>query len=514
MAAILEKLNRNVIPRWRNFATTIELGELNSAASKRANRPLVFELDSLERDWKNQGTISFAGDLISAASVSGSTGIAKEAAEFVLAVQGTTLPEHPLTLLAKGILANPYQVNTKIITSVESISHEIPSIIASHRKRLGDFPRDGILWVDLALLYAMQGVLDKAKRAMTIAVALEPSNRFVLRSAARLFIHLNDPNQAHAILNKSPSIRYDPWVISAEIATATAANSASFSIDEGMRILASNKFDVSDTTELSTAIGTMEFQNGSITKAKRHIRQGLLRPNENSLAQAKWLSQEIRGLSIAPSVTDFNVARSFEAATWEALAQGEWANSAANAVGWLRDQPFSSRPAQLSGHIAAALLNDYSSAEELAKLGLLANPNDTKLRILLAFTYGSIGRTVEAREQLDLVKGAPSDLNEITILANYGLIQFRENRVAEGRILYSEAVRRAEAIHNEIFVSAALSYWAREEVRAKTSIAAVVLARASEAVKRLGKFAVEAIFIIRRIEEEFVETRSRENRHE
>jgi tetratricopeptide (TPR) repeat protein len=228
-------------------------------------------------------------------------------------------------------------------------------------------------------------------------------------------------------------------------------------------------------------------------------------PNENSLAQAKWLSKEIKGLSIALSVTDFNVARSFEAATWEALAKGEWANSAANAVGWFRDQPFSSRPAQLSAHIAAALLNDYSSAEKLAKLGLLANPNDTRLRILLAFTYGSTGRTMEAREQLELVKGAPTDLNEITILANYGLIEFRENRVDNGRVLYSEAVKRADDIDNEIFASAALSYWAREEVRAKTPMAAVILARASESVEKLGKVALEARFIIGRIEKEYAE---------
>jgi tetratricopeptide (TPR) repeat protein len=508
VATILEKLNRNVIPRWRDFATTIELGELNSASSTRSSKPLLFELDSLEHDWKNRGTISFAGDLISAASISGNAEIAREAAEFVLATQGPTLPGHPLTLLAKGILASSRRRSESIAIPLESKSNEISARIASHRKRLADWPRDGILWVDLALLYAMQGVLDKAKRAMTVAMTLEPLNRFVLRSAARLFIHLNDPDRAHAILKKSPSVKYDPWIISAEIATATASNRVSISIDQGIRILASNRFDLSDTTELSTAIGTLEFQSGRITRAKRHIRQGLLKPNENSLAQAKWLSREIAGLSIAPSVTDFNVARSFEAATWEALAKGEWTKSGASAVSWFRDQPFSSRPAQLSGHIAAALLNDYSSAENLAKLGLLANPNDAKLRILLAFTYGSMGRTAEAREQLGLIKGVPTDLNEITILANHGLIEFRENQIENGRLLYSEAVRRAEIINNEIFASAALSYWAREEVRAKTPAAAAILARASESVKKLGKLAVEAQFIIGRIEKEYAEAHS------
>ena len=505
MSFIIEGMSRNVIPRWRDFATTLDLGELNTATSTReqVTQKLTHSLVNLEEDWNQNRSLSFAGDLISAAIHSKSTALVLEAAEFVLDTQRESKPDDPLTKLALRALNETSVAAPNQVVQVLDEDQHLASRIADYRRQLASWPRDAILWVDLALLYARKGILNKAEKAMTVALNLEPANRFVLRSAARFFIHLNELDRAHSLLRRSSTAKTDPWIVAAEIATATSIRRFSYSIDAGIRLLASSSFDPKDLSELATAVATLQLRDGSTSKAKKYARQGLIKPNENSLAQAKWLAQEIRGLFIRTSVTDFHVQRSFEASAWEAYANGQWNTAVAEGVSWLRDQPFSSRPAIISTHMAGALLEDYDAAERLAKMGLTANPNDAKLRMLLAFMYGSTGRTKEAGEQLSIAKPTLSDLDQITYLGNLGLIAFRDLDVIKGRSLYSQAAELAKEKNESVYVAAALTYWAREEVQLQTPLASSVLARASEATKSLGPSHVEAKFVFDRLEKRF-----------
>lgn len=501
MAIILEELNRNVIPRWRDFASTVELGELLEPATRRVIQPLDMNLDSLEGDWLTHRTLSFAADLISAAALRGASEVVREAAAYVLELQGESEPGHPLTRLAKEILgkSGQHEARTLEIYSPE----QMRKLIADHKRSLVSFPRDAILWVDLSLLYAMRGVSEKARRAMIVAIALEPDNRFVLRSAARLFIHLNEPDKAHSLLKSSLLIRRDPWIISAEIATATAADFVPFSIDQGLRTLAGTAFHPSETTELSAAIATLELRDGNIRKAKKHLRNGLRNPNENSLAQAKWISKELKDFLPDKRVTDFKVERSFEAAAWEALISKDWTAAASQSLCWLRDQPFSSRPAQIACHVTSALLEDFGAAEKIAEFGLVANPLEHMLHIALAFVYGSTNRTELAFAQLGQIRGTMTNTVEVAVIANHGLIKFREGDETTGRALYQAAVQKAQDISDDNLEASALTYWAREETRAGSAHAAEILARASEAVRKLHGRVVQAPFLLERVEREF-----------
>ncbi|MEO6983519.1 MAG: hypothetical protein ABI072_10455 [Edaphobacter sp.] len=157
----------------------------------------------------------------------------------------------------------------------------------------------------------------------------------------------------------------------------------------------------------------------------------------------------------------------------------------------------------MASHLAASLLEDYESAISLANLGQVANPNDNSLRINLAFSYGSMGRTRQAREQLSAIKGDMTNSVRIAAIANYGLAAFREGNLDEARHFYGQAVENAEKIADYSLIAAALTYWAREESRADTPLAPVLLVRASEAIKKTN--AIEAKFLLDRIEKRYKE---------
>lgn len=503
MALALRQADRNVIPRWRDFATTVELGELTEPASRRTPKPLQFELGSLEEDWANNRSLSFAADLLCAASLRSATEVVREAANFVLD-SGTDLgADHPLIRLAKQTLQHDVDKDRQNRLIEAYTATGMNNLISSHRRSLKIFPRDAILWVDLSLLYAMQGLSEKARRAMLVAISLEPENRFVLRSASRLFIHLNEPDRAHKLLRRSNLVKCDPWIISAEIATALAAKLPVFSVDQGIRTAAGSNFDHRQTTELSTALASLELRDGNRQKARKHLRNALRKPNENSLAQAKWVSRQMNDLRSGISVTEFQVERSFEAAAWEATLNRDWTSAAENSIGWLKDQPFSSRPAQLGAHVTGALLENFDAAEKITKLGLNANRGEHLLQLSLAFIYGSTNRLELAREHLAQIRGPMINAVEIAVIADHGLIKFREGDEEAGRAFYQAAVETALDRNENVVAASALIYWAREEVRSRTPVAGDVLARAASGVKAQGSALIEGPFLIERIEREF-----------
>lgn len=66
----IEEEKRNVIPRWRDFKTTLALGELHSPALANV-KDLSEEGDISEQiaEWQNNKSLSFATDLVGAGFV-------------------------------------------------------------------------------------------------------------------------------------------------------------------------------------------------------------------------------------------------------------------------------------------------------------------------------------------------------------------------------------------------------------------------------------------------------------
>ncbi len=299
MNLLVPDKDRRVIPRWREFRTTLETGELDG-------RPVdlkVFESreyfeEKLEQ-WRDDRRIETAADLVTAALVLGRHRDAEDAARFLLLPDGQAT--EAVKVVAEMVLAPEDQVGRVRLGELKDIDTEAEVVrlrIRSLRAQLRDDPRNGLHWVDLSRAYSMLGQHNGSVRAMERALALTRDNRFVLRSAARLFVHIDEPDRAHQVVMRADSTREDPWLLSAEIAVAAVAERKPLLVRQGRHLLAHGDFPPVQTTELSSALATLEMSTGDMKKARRLFRDSLVDPTDNSLAQAGWAATKMTGVDI------------------------------------------------------------------------------------------------------------------------------------------------------------------------------------------------------------------------
>ncbi len=458
----IEEKDRKIIPRWRNSLTTISKGELDSVRLpgkfEKASKDFITEKI---RDWKKHKTLSFAADLIGSAFVLGYGEEAIDAAQFIL---------------SKGSRAT--DANKQIARKILTPGFTLPEIPADKpeqrihllRMRLREEPRNCFTLADLALEYTTLGQLEKAKRAINMALSLAPSNRFILRMASRFHIHQDDPEQAYSLLRKAESIKTDPWLLAAEIAVSQIVGRTSLFIKAGKGIITDTSVSPAQKSELASALGTLELQEGSFKKARKLFSEALSNPTENSVAQVSWASRRESGLDV--ELIQNYVERSPEASAWEFYSRGEWEKALNSSIEWFKDQPFSSRPPTLCSFIATMALNDYDQALQLLEPAIAANPDDTILLNNLTYALACIGQVDKAKDTLSKIDESVLDkAGRITIKATRGLIHFREGDSESGRRLYNEAIKEAtgEALRRyKIMASIVL---AREETISKSSFA-------------------------------------------
>ena len=232
--------HRQIIPRWRNSWVALTTGEL--VFSKAIKKPAISGIDSFQiklQSWLEYPIIETASDLVSAGLSQGHAKDAVDAAKFLLDNSQRVMPA--VLSIAEEVLVRG---DKKIIEENILVSFEIQELrnkIHNLRKSLIEYPRNPLMWVDLSRAYAVVGEWDKASEAMTRALILAPINRFVLRSATRLYMHLDEPDRAHHILVKGDAIRNDPWLLAAEIAISNVAGTTSKFIRSSRDVLKTKK---------------------------------------------------------------------------------------------------------------------------------------------------------------------------------------------------------------------------------------------------------------------------------
>lgn len=498
MAVFIDQKERNIIPRWRDFRTTISIGELNpSGTANESTLPAGDFLADKLQAWNENKTVSFATDLLGAAFVLGRQQEAEEAAKFIL------LPESGASSAARSLAkrivvpeSHEETIDEEVIPESEEQTHRQIHLL---RRRLGDEPRNPILLVDLAREYTLLGLEKKAAHAMEVALKLSPTNRFVLRSAARMHIHQDEAEYAHRILRRAESTKYDPWLLAAELAVATSVGRSSQLVGAGRKILADASFAPSQTTELSSAIATLEFVNGKTQVARKLFRQSLTAPTENSVAQVEWASRHHLGFEV--DVSRIYVPRVFEAQAWEFYASGDWKKSINQSWKWLYDQPFSNLPALFASFVASAVLEDYSEGERIIRFGLIANPQDPILLNNLAFIYASSGRIEEAEEEFAKINRSDisNTVHEVALLATEGLLNFRNGFQEQGRDLYLQAMEKAKGqIYQRSRTAAAINL-AREEILSNSPEAQKAVARADNEAKNLSDTDIDIKLMLQRL---------------
>jgi tetratricopeptide (TPR) repeat protein len=465
MSLSLDDSQRRMIPRWRDSSTTVTTGEfvplyVESDVAKHNQSDEEF-LEAKIRDWQENKSCVFASDLVGAALVLGRHEVARDAANFLLANSNES--SQPAVELARAVLGMPRLSES----ATSTVQGPRPEWLAIHnlRRRLQDDARNSLGWADLSRLYTTIGLTVRALESMQLAIYLAPSDRFVLRSAARLFVHLDDAERAHDLLRRNRRATEDPWIAAAEIAIAPIVGRTS-KLFKPARLMLS-KFEPFQVTELASAIGTLESVHGNRREAKRLFELALKEPNENTVAQAGWIARQSKAIVFDPEY--LKVPRSYEARAWQHYSAHRWHDALSECHRWLEDEPFSSRPAVLGSFITATELDDFQESERLARLGLSANPEDITLLNNLVYALASGGELAEALKTFLKIDQNSLDQNERAVLyATEGVLRFRNGDVLGGRQLYSRAIEFAEHSGDKLRAALVAAFWAKEELRLRT----------------------------------------------
>lgn len=480
---------RQVIPRWHTFPVARWLGVISAQTTA---FPTATEANYRERatEWKQKENLSHAADFVGNALVLNQFNDldAKSAAAFILNHRGRATK--PLIELAETFLR--ISKNESLPLPELSLPQEggrFYRAISALKGRVRFYPRNPILWMDLAFFYCALGQTNAAKKAVTIALSLNRENRYLLRSGSRFFMHLGEPEQALYYLRHSNVGCHDPWLIAAEIAIADTIKTPSKRVKIAKEIIEKGTNSNFHISEMATALGTIELYNAATKRGKKLINLALKEPTENTLAQVAFLKKVFGNLTNLFSLG--NVAHTFEAATTSKFFEQDFENALEEAKKWFAYQPFSSRPAVGGTYIASVALGRHNDAIQIAKMGLLSSPKDLMLQNNLAFSLASIGEINEAKKVLGQIAVTDStESQKTTIIATQALVKFREGGIDEGRKLYGIAVDQFRTQKDPRLETIAKFFWAREEALVKSPLAINLKEEAVEKAKKFNVFEI------------------------
>lgn len=476
--------DRQVIPRWHTYPIARWLGVITALRKRAAKREPTRDYCERVRDWQEKGKISHASDLVGSALVLNNVKdqIAIDAAKFI-----SKNRKHATQLLIE-VAENFLRLsNDELFPVPDTIfSDEISPYcvaIGNIKKRLREYPLNPILWMDLAFYYSTIGQPEPAKNAVRVALSLNKENRYLLRSAARFFIHSQTPDTALFYLRRSTIGKYDPWVLAAEIAISDTLNSTSKRLKVAQKLVSSNSIHKYHLSELASALGTIEIKNGSHKKGKKLFDVAMENPTENVVAQAIFLSNKFG--TPRPFQRLANLPHSYEAQSRFKFQSNDFLGSLEDAKKWFAYQPFSSRPAVAASYIASVALGEFEEAAKIAKIGQLASPDEFMLKNNLAFSLASLGRTEEAGKALERIVETELNESQMSVLtATRGVIKYRDNDVEGGRMCYMTAIDSFKKQKDSRSEALATFFLAREEKRIGSSYAKALMKKAQEMSKK------------------------------
>ncbi len=456
---------RNVVPRWKSIT---EMPEVELRSSLKRDHAPVFKsnwLSRAEQAWRHEKNDENAIDLLDAAIIASKNEMAFEAAAFIVG-RSKNIADRVL-LAATQVMANrPIDIFGHSLEAETNVASA--EIIRRLKTRMRDHSRDPITAVELSRLYARQGQRDAALRMMSIAVSLAPNDRFVLRSATRLYTMMMQSERALEVLRRADGGNHDPWIQSAEIATSELANKGSKFAGSALRKLRNAAELPRHMSELALAVATLEDKSGA---KKRNtfqlIRAGLSHATENALTQAVWLTDNI-GANFTDRFPDFTLpAHAHEARTLETYEQGLFLESEKECSLWVNDQPFQSRGPLLLASINMVYLGRYESAAIVSERALQLHTTDWSIANSAVVARALNNQVELARANLNRLKHlCKTDVSNAFLSAAQGLIAFKDGDVVGGREFYNKAFHLSRKASRPDLVATAAMYYAEAEAAA------------------------------------------------
>lgn len=481
MANFFDDEKRNMLPLWRSYDDIALTREMEYSGTKML--PMRFDLyESFIEAWNSKQTVVTAADLVNAAVASDNTHRAEvlNAAVFMLnnADQCTTLAlevAKSITNTSQLILPNRTSkptkfedVATNLIRCLVEQEQKMKARIGLLRHRLREHCYDPVAYCELARCYASLGLDDKAETYMNYAVYLAPTSRFIVRSAARFFVHKGDLDRAKNILLKSGRMKTDPWIMSAEIAVESVMEKASRYVKDGRQLVLSGNVSAFSSSELCFAICKVDLDHGKRMDSRKMFEKGIIEPNDNSLAQAEFFAK--RDSSIQLDLSAYNrIPHKHEADTRKAYVMGRYEDAFISSLKWMQDYRFEQRPIAFAFDISCIYLKRYDFAIEVEKKALALNPNNPTAVNNIAYAMGLSDRLEEAEAYLSTINyqkylDDKDTTWAICLIATCGLLEYRKGNVDEGRKMYNMAIQAAKKNKVEGLAAKARLNMIREEV--------------------------------------------------
>ncbi len=454
---------RRVVPRWRSFSKTTLTGELSTSLNKDKKKRLRDDVffKSYFLSWNSDKNLGTASDVIYYAVSTGCFDLARDQARYIIKRSKDTPIE--LVNLSKNIineLEGNHHVSSNVHIKLHDLRHAIYHEIRNHRIKLKEWPRNSILWIELARLYTILNEEKKARHAIQVALQLDGQNRYVVRSAIRFYLHLSDIDDIYRIFINQNAMYHDPWILAPYVALQDRLSKSNLRIKNVRSLL--DHIDDTQATELAGSLATLELDNGAIKAAKKLFKRSVVMPNDNSLAQAAWAAHKV---GVVTKISDYHVPYMYEAITRDSLINGKYSNALQQCMSWMIDEPFSAIPATTGSYIATSFLNKLECAEQFCDFGLQANPTDKMLLNNYAVILAKTGRITEAFNAFAKTNSVDHKSPMIiTLMATAGLLMFRSGEIEEGRKMYAESIETAKQMNeNESRAMAAIHY-AMEEI--------------------------------------------------
>ncbi|MCO5358023.1 tetratricopeptide repeat protein [Acidovorax kalamii] len=480
---------RRVVPRWRPSwitATTIEAKSTLRpiAPPVESQRKVDLEVSQKLHEFDVVRSVPVAAELMFLASAAGNEAAAKQAAEVILASRDQ-IGSRQLVRSAQQVLQGG---------STERIEAASKDFVKHARTLLAIDYRNPVLLMDTARELAALRQDKAALRYVRAAVAMAPNSRFVLRAAARYYLHVGEHEIAHDLLRRSPLIGSDPWVQASEIAIATVRGKTSDLAKQTIKRLSEAKQVGAEVTELASAVGTVELLSGSDKKAKILFKHALSNPNDNSLAQAEWAATKLK------LVVDHQALRtpmSYEANSHNAYRRQEIAAAIDFAVLWAKDEPFASRPRDSQCYLLS-LEGRYAEALEAARVAHDLDGDDIGPALNLLFAQIQAGDLDNAMEDF-LRLGRHPDLktHATHYLANGGALAYAMGDFEQARQLYQRAIKSARMRGEPYSEGLARAFFARIATHVGDPQASSIVKDSAEIVPRLPS--AGAIYVVQNL---------------
>ncbi len=456
---------RRILPKIERSKTYSEKRVIRSLENTSIKNDLIiqFKDDNINNKivkWEEEKDVATAGEILSHAIVTNDT--------------------DNIIRLKKFLKLDNKRENDDSISLIEEDEQKtIKSNIALNKKKLIEEPKDAVRWIDQAINYFELGHVEKSKKCIDSALTINNDFGFVLRNASRMLNHFGDTGRAISILKKSEYYKYDPQILSAELAFSQIERRKTKGYDFGRKLLNGKVYTNYQISELAGAIGTNEYFDGNFRKSEELFDLSLIDPSENSVAQSLWYKKkpiEKEKFELYQSSNEIQAHINTKLNKFE--------ESLVYAKSWIHDEKFSIRPYRAASHLSGVMLENYSEAFDITNKGLITQKiikgklkQNEEFGLINDLAYYSLkeGNVKKSLSYIQPMMGVITkssnlkDLDSIN-LATIGLFAYKTGQPDLGKKLYRKAIKYFFKKESFYYASSAFVNFFDEEIFVEKNI--------------------------------------------